>query len=71
MQEDKKLKCNSLPNPSKRLSLAHENENEKEITREKGRRWNLWLRPTFESYFFHLIAIYIGIHGSEPLFPNL
>lgn len=33
MQEDKKLKCNSLPNPSKRLSLAHENENEKEITR--------------------------------------
>ena len=49
----------------------HENENEKEITREKGRRWNLWLRPTFESYFFHLIAIYIGIHGSEPLFPNL
>lgn len=33
MQEDKKLMCNSLPNPSKRLSLAHENENEKGITR--------------------------------------
>lgn len=32
MREEKKSKCNSFPNPSKRLNLVHEDENDKGMT---------------------------------------